>query len=449
MRCRNFYSITVIFGILTASSSAIAGSNRPLVVATTAELVAAMSPKNAGRTILIKAGIYYPKAPLLVPSRAKVRGEGVMKLDSAGIPIGFVSGTETVIRPVANPSPIGPSNPYFGKWILQLSDGASIQGITIDNKLEGSNSLRIFAVGRELVRAGIVECEIHGPGGPGVVDGRPVGRPIYISSGSLPSPGVDPQGDPTVEVHLKRSIVDAHGGDQALFVINHETRGQVNFFLSNNHVRNGFEGLDAVAAASRNEQPVNGASMTIFSRRNVYQGFGDLDFSIGLSANGGSPAPAPGTTVGASDNQLRLSSFQDTIQDVTVGVFARAAQRLDAEQEESNDNHTDLILIGTDIATVGFVLPPPDPPTLVPASDLVLCATSPFGDFPAGSGNVLRVLGRQLLGSGQRDNVYGLRCDLNPDDNGNSLEFVGSLNSWLRTNESIDPAPAEEFFYNH
>src|SRR4029453_8495502 len=121
--------------------------------------MAAMVPENAGRTFLIKAGIYHPTSPLTVPAMARVNGEGVMEFDSEGLPSGFVPGTETEIIPVSDPS-------YPGQWIFKLSDGASIRGLKIMNNVTLTNTIRVQAQGTETTRAHFLECEIHGPGGP-------------------------------------------------------------------------------------------------------------------------------------------------------------------------------------------------------------------------------------------------------------------------------------------
>src|SRR4030095_9209214 len=248
--------------------------------------------------------------------------------------------------------------------------------------------------------------------------------------------------NPVVKVNMRRSFVDAHVELpteflQTLFLINHESGGQISFSLEENRVQGGGQALDAVAAASRNGPggAVKGASMAVFSRRNLYQGLGADAFSMGLSANGGSPAP--GSSVGASSHQLRLSSFHDTIEGATLGVFARSAQRNSAQQEQSHNNRADIELIGTTIGTND-----------AQSSDLLLCTTIAGGDFEVGTHNTLSVLGRQMLGSGTRDNFYdGNRCDgIQDNNNDNTLEFLGSLEAWLHTNDDIAPPPPPEFF---
>src|SRR5262245_9909709 len=204
--------------IVEFSPGAFSNSKNSIVVDTTEELIAAMVPENAGRTILIKSGIYHPNQPLTVPPMARVEGEGMMEFDSEGLPSGFAPGTETEIDPVSDPS-------YPGQWILKLSDGASIRGLKITNNVILTNTIRIKAQGEETTRASVLECEIHGPGGPEFYPpdfppgptAVPVGRPLYIHTGILPVPLTNPDGDPVVDVSISRSFVDAHGGSQTLF----------------------------------------------------------------------------------------------------------------------------------------------------------------------------------------------------------------------------------------
>src|SRR5436190_12516681 len=64
-------------------------ASNAIVVTSSAELVAALVPANAGHRILVHAGSYNLGQTLVVPDGATLEGEGVMQLDQARLPIGL------------------------------------------------------------------------------------------------------------------------------------------------------------------------------------------------------------------------------------------------------------------------------------------------------------------------------------------------------------------------
>ncbi|MGK2960995.1 MAG: serine/threonine-protein kinase, partial [Gemmatimonadaceae bacterium] len=65
------------------------------VISSSAELVAALVPANTGRHFRIRAGTYDLVQPLTVPDGVTIEGEGVMRFDPGGHPIGFMDGRRT------------------------------------------------------------------------------------------------------------------------------------------------------------------------------------------------------------------------------------------------------------------------------------------------------------------------------------------------------------------
>ena len=65
-----------------------------IVVTTTAELQAALTPANAGKRILVRSGEYEVGHALTVPDDATLVGEGEMTFDDAGLPAGIVPPAE-------------------------------------------------------------------------------------------------------------------------------------------------------------------------------------------------------------------------------------------------------------------------------------------------------------------------------------------------------------------
>src|SRR4029079_820291 len=72
-----------------------------IVVGNTADLVAALSPGDAGRHILVRAGTYSLDAPVTVPDGVTLEGEGAMQFPD-GLPVGFGAGAQTTLTRSTN-----------------------------------------------------------------------------------------------------------------------------------------------------------------------------------------------------------------------------------------------------------------------------------------------------------------------------------------------------------
>jgi hypothetical protein len=79
------------------------------------------------------------------------------------------------------------------------------------------------------------------------------------------------------------------------------------------------------------------------------------------------------------------------------------------------------------------------------ATDLVLVAAVTPDAFAAGDANTLRVVMRDVTGSGARLNRYA-NASAEQFAAANRLEFIGSRKAFLASNAGIEPAPAAEFF---
>ncbi len=440
--------------VLMSAGSAWAGSKKDLLVSTTAELVAAMNPQNAGRTIRIKPGTYCPNAPLTLPEGSRVIGAGKMEYDD-GLPSEFREGTVSHIIPADGGKQCPVEQGFFaGNSVISLTDGSSLQGVKISIDLTvgytfAANTVVIHARGGQTIQTLISECDIQARSGPFVIvpPGIPAGRAIQLMTGDGP-PNHDLPGDPKIRAVISRSIIRGNN-TVAIFNGHWESKGETFLALQGNVFKEANWSLDLVGGISRNAlgvaNVVEGAATEVLSIGNLYQGVG-VD-STGWLLTAGATGPQPGAP-DSNHNHVTMTSFNDRIENVGIGINARAAFRRSPLQGYLHDNTTDLQIIGTEISTLTT-----DDPNFSTA-DLAFCPVAAQGSAlkvdKVGDRNWVYVSALGLNGSGTRGNLYEYFAgicgfmDSTGDDNG--LVFWGNLKLWQILNKNIDPDPPAELF---
>ena len=411
----------------TAAYSAPASSNT-IIVTTSVELASALSPINAGRRILVRAGTYEVSASLSVPDRASLFGEGVMLFDSSGLPSGFESTGRTVIRSTA--ALVGD--------VLTLGNGASLRGLAIEDVVRGGptagNVVAVFSRSAgDWVAASIDECEVITPNPAGVALQGPSGRGVLVVSRNLNLASAPPPHEGSVlSLHMRHSIIRAPGGGSGVFAINFASSSRISLFLDQNVIGGG---LDTSGGVSRPDS-VTEASVAIESTRNLYRSDSPQPTLVGWRISGGSDAPAPGLIAGAtSANKMRVGSIDDRIEGFAQGVVAAGAGRAGPLAQPSSLNSADLNLVRLRIRTT--------------VSDLwIFGARTQVSGVPVGDGNSLRLVLRGADGSGPRDNRYAHSStpSMTHLGEGNRLEVVGSANAFGQNNQNFVPPPDPQFF---
>lgn len=405
-----------------------------IVVTSSAELVAALVPENAGRRILVRAGSYAIAAPLTVPDGTTLEGEGVMQFDAAGLPMGFTPGTRTTLNMIANV----PGN------LLTLGDKGTVRGLEIAD-LVGRAGNVIGVVSRDAgdrVSATIAESEIVNPNpvgiGPG---GSPAGYGLLVLTQNLATD--PPHEGATLTARMARSVIRSPAGGGGLFAFNFAALGSVTVTLTDNIVGGG---MNANGGVSRPDA-VHDSEVRIASHRNLYRDDSADPCAVprlGWNLTGGSGPPVPLPVPETARNTLRIHSLDDRVEGFARAILATGSRRFFASPTAgpSTDNRIDMELLGNRIST----------PSCAGASDLVLSGAFTSVDaLSPGDGNELRAVIRGVTGSGPRLNQYrnasGPSGPLPPELQGsNRLEIVGSPQAFARTNQGIDPPPGADLF---
>lgn len=107
-----------------------------VTVTTTAELLAALSPENAGRRILLRSGTYDIDRPLTIPDGITPEGEGTMHPDGAGFPTGFGSSVHVTLQMTAN----------VPDDMLTLGDGVTLRRLeVVDRTGRSGNVVAVYS----------------------------------------------------------------------------------------------------------------------------------------------------------------------------------------------------------------------------------------------------------------------------------------------------------------
>ena len=289
----------------------------PIVVTTAAELEAALTPANAGKRILVRAGEYEISQALTVPDDATLVGEGDMTFDDAGLPTGFAPYGRTVLRSTA--ALVGD--------VLTLGDGARLRGLVIEDAAgrQGNPVVVSSRAAGDFVSAELVECEIVNPNPSAIVPEGSIGRALKVITLN-PNLGLDPppHEGAVLEVRMTRSIIRSPGAGIGVFAINFASHAEIRLDLQRNVIGGG---LNLSGGVSRPDA-VTGASLSVRSRRNLYRSDSVVPTPTGWSLIGGTTAPIPGLVSGASTfNTLQMDSRNDTIDGFQTGILAMGGLR--------------------------------------------------------------------------------------------------------------------------
>lgn len=427
-----------------AGSSATAeqslAANDAIVVASSAELVAALVPENAGRRIVVRAGSYAIDRTLVVPDGAILEGEGVMQLDEARLPIGLRPDTRTTLTMVANV----PGN------VLTLGDGVVLRRLAIED-LVGRPGSAVGVVSRQegdRVSAAIEDIEILNPNPTGVAPQGPTGCGIVVLTLN-PNLGGDPppHAGAVVGARITHALIrsPATGPGCGVFAFNFAPRAEVSVTVSDNVVGGA---LMANGGVSRPDA-VHDSKVVILSRHNLYREDTPdpcVSKRIGWNVQGASGVPVPLPIAATERNTLRLHSEDDRIEGFTTAVFAAGGRRFFAAPTAgaTAGNSAELELLRTTIVT-----PWCDGADFV-ADFRLSGASTEDASSPPGDGNTLRLLMRGVTGSGARANVFadliGPSGTLPTGASGNRLVILGSPRAFERTNRAIEPTPGAELF---
>lgn len=414
---------------MTAGQPAIepelSANGNAIIVSSSAELVAALTPENAGRRILVRAGAYAIDGPMTVPDGAVLEGEGVMLFDDGGLPVGFAAGTRTTLTMASNTS---------GN-ILTLRNGATVRGLEIaDLPGRSGNAIAVVSDGPgDRVSATIAETEIVNPNNHASPQQQgPTGCGVVVFTAN-PSFGSDPppHDGAAMSALIVRSLIHspATGIGCGVFAFNFASFGSVAVTLAGNVVGGG---IIANGGVSRPDA-VHDAEVSIQSHRNLYRDDSPnpcASLHLGWHLRGGSSPPFPIPIPETSRNALRMHSVDDRIEGFTTGVYVLVAGRFfPMIHGQTHENSVDLDLLGTTIST----------PSCGGASFVNDLRWSAAGSAATGTGNSLRAVMRHVTGSGPRFNVYA-----SPGDN--RLEIVGSPEAFAHTNHGIEAPPGQEFF---
>ena len=380
--------ITLVSKVITRALIAIAlpslleaAPRQEIVVTTTAELEAALSPANEGAQILVRAGEYDVSHALTVPDGATLAGEGVMAFDESGLPTGFEASGRTLLQATA--ALVGD--------VLTLGDGATVRGLVIEDvvgRLVAGNAVAVVSrAAGDFISTRIEECEIINPNPALVQPQGATGRGLVVITRN---PDLEPPHEGAeLRMAMSRSIVRSPGGGIGVFAINFASHAEIQLDLEGNVIGGG---LNASGGVGRPDA-VTGASVTIQSRRNLYRSDSPVPTAIGWTLFGGADAPSPLFVSQASTfNSLQIHSMDDTIGGFATGISAAGARRSGALSGSISSNRVELDLHGTLLQTT--------------TTDLRLFGASSFVNVSTGDENTLHVLVSQATGSGPRANQY-------------------------------------------
>jgi hypothetical protein len=419
-------TLLVAIGLRIAGTHAGATVSRQTIIVTdVAELEAALTPDNAGRDIVVRAGTYDLSHALTVPDGASVIGEGDMVFDASGLPWGFDPAGLTVLRSTA----------ALAGDILTLGHGASLRNLSIEDVFGRPGNLVLVSSRSpgDFVSATLAECELINPNGAGVLPSGPSGRAVLVLSNNRSLGGGPPPDEGAqIQVSMSRTIIRSLGGGQGLFAANFAANSRVVALLSDNVIGGG---LDLVGGVSRPD-PVQHAETIIVSEHNLYRSDSPSPSSFGWSLTGGSDAPVPGVSSQANaSNVLRLHSVDDRVEGFVSALVAVAGRRHTSGAAAISGNRIDLQTLGTRLRSL--------------RQDLGLFgARSVAAGVPPDDGNVVQVVARGVEGSGPRANEYFDSWSAAGSQYGqhNALRIVGSLQAFEAANTQIEGLPGSRFF---
>ena len=425
------------------------------VISSSAELLTALVPANAGRRIRIRAGTYDVAQPLTVPDGMTLEGEGVMRFSPDGHPTGFSDGPRTTLRMTAN----------VGGDVLTLGSGVTVRNVEIVD-LQGRSGNVVAVASRspgDSVSATIIESVIVNPNPLAVGAGGSLGRGLHITTRN-PNMGADPppHDGAVVAVRLLRSVIRSPAGGGGFFAFNFSANSRISVEITRSVIGGSSEANGGVSRPDA----VHDSQVQITSQGNIYRNEWEnrcASALLGWNLVGGSGAPIPLALPVTARNRLHVRSVDDRIDGFTTGVLATGSRRFFAAPLNAapTANHIELQLIGTTISTPTCA---PNPrggnyPTGLASDELVDVADLQLvggwvrnARLGAGDGNTVRAELRGVTGSGKRNNWYANVGTLSGSlpaklqGIGNRLEIVGDPQTFAQTNRGIDPAPGAQFF---
>jgi serine/threonine protein kinase len=428
--------------------------NNTATISTSAELLSALSPVNAGRRVHMRAGTYEIDRLLTLPDGMTLEGEGVMVFAREGYATGFRDGPHTTLRMTAS----------SGGNFLTLGNNVTVRNVEIVD-LEGRAGNLVAVLSRRLadtVSATIIESVLVNPNVLSITAGSAYGRGLYIVTRNEKLQADPPPDEGShLSVRMLRSIIKSPANGGGFFAFNFAANSRIDLEISRSLIGGSDE---AVGGVSRPDA-VHDSEVHITSQNNLYRNeWADrcAQAVLGLNLTGGGGAPIPLTLPETSRNRLIVRSMNDRIEGFTTGILATGSRRFFAAPRSgpSTDNHIDLQLVGTTIST-------PECPAGVRSENTSGIPTTQMGTvadlrmiganvalegLEPGDGNTVRAELRGVTGSGKRGNRYanagGSLGPLAPGfrGKGNRLEIVGDPETFSRSNRGIDPAPPREFF---
>jgi hypothetical protein len=428
--------------------------NDSAVVTTSAELLAALSPANAGRRVHIRAGVYDLDRPLIVPDGMTLEGEGVMLFAADGRATGFGDGKRTTLRMKENV----PGD------VLTLGNKVTVRNLEIVD-LEGRSGNVISVMSRrpaDSVSATIIESVLFNPNNFTIGPAGPLGRGLVVLSRNM-NMAADPPADEraALAVRLIRSVIRSPTNGGGFFAFNFAANSKISLEISGSLIG----GTSEAAGGVSRPDAVHDSEVRITSANSTYRNeWSDHCASPfwGWNLTGGAAAPLPKPAPQAARNRLVLRSLNDRLEGFTTGVLATGSRVFNAAPLNAapKDNHISLELVGTTISTPSCSsvrravnTSGAARPSYERVADLRLIGGEVQIDGTSpGDGNTVRAELRGVTGSGSRFNSYAkslgvfgsLPADL--QGRGNRLEIVGDRAAFMKSNRAIDPAPASEFF---
>ena len=438
----------------TAASPVVKFVDNAATISTSAELIAALSPANAGRRVHLRAGTYDLDHPLIIPDGMTIEGEGAMLFAPEGYATGFRDGPRTTLRMMTT----------TGGNILTLGNNVTLRNVEIVD-LEGRTGNILSVLSRragDSVSATIIESVLVNPNPLSITAGSAYGRALYIATRNDKLQADPPPDEGSIlNVTLLRSVIKSPAGGGGFFVFNFAAKSRISLDI----VRSLIGGSDEAVGGVSRPDAVHESEVRITSRDNVYRNeWTDLcsQALMGWNLAGGGGAPIPLTLPETASNRLIVRSMNDRITGFTTGILATGSRRFYGAPRNgpSTDNHIDLQVVGTTIST-------PECPAGVrtentsgipttqrgTVADLRMIGANVLAEgLEPGDNNTVRVEFRGVTGSGKRGNRYanagGAMGPLAPGlrGKGNRLEIVGDPETFNRSNHAIDPPPGPEFF---
>jgi hypothetical protein len=424
------------------------------VIGSSADLIAALVPANAGRRVRLRPGTYDIERPLTVPDGMTIEGAGVMRFDGDGLPAGFDDATRTTIRMTT----------AAAGDMLSLGNGVTLRGLEIaDLAGRTGNVVSVFSRHpHDSVSVTLEETVILNPNLFSIGASGPLGRALFIVTRN-PNLGADPLPDSAsaIAVRMVRSMVRAPAGGGGFFAYNFAANSTITLDIARSVIGGSNEANGGVSRPDA----VHDSRVRVQSEGVLYRNeWGDPCASPlnGWNLIGGSATPVPIEALAVTRrNELVVHSVNDRLAGFTIAIRATASRRFfpDPINVAPVDNRIILQLSGTTIETPACesVARATDGGVATgrsdPVRDFILIGAWVANDaLIAGSGNTLRAELTGVVASGRRANQY---MDFGSPTGplqaqfagpGNRLEFAGDPAQFARDNTGIDPAPAARFF---